>query len=219
MPAFKRWIVERARPPEMLVTGLALSNQVKANQLRCCVQLHGKAATGVSSTGTPLPVTVVARAAPVGPARQPPVAVEIETADVTVRVRDGVAATTLRMVLACERHCAVIGLPANTRVWIVAGHTHMRKRFDGLAALAQRALLAANPFCSHVFGFRGMRGVCRWPPHLDGAPTTVSPRRTHLDDGRGGQVDATGRQRCGGNSSMRLAGCSGSRSSTSWMYA
>jgi transposase len=25
----------------------------------------------------------------------------------------------------------MIGLPANTRVWIVAGHTDMRKGFDG----------------------------------------------------------------------------------------
>ena len=31
----------------------------------------------------------------------------------------------------------MIGLPANTRVWIVAGHTDMRKSFDGLAAVAQ----------------------------------------------------------------------------------
>jgi transposase len=40
----------------------------------------------------------------------------------------------------------VIGLPANTWVWIVAGHTDMRKGFDGLAAVAQSAP-AANPFC------------------------------------------------------------------------
>ena len=51
----------------------------------------------------------------------------------------------------------MIGLPANTRVWIVAGHTDMRKGFDGLAALVQTAL-AANPFCGHVFVFRGRRG-------------------------------------------------------------
>jgi transposase len=51
----------------------------------------------------------------------------------------------------------VIGLPANTRVWIVAGHTDMRKGFDGLAAAVQSAL-AANPFCGHVFVFRGRRG-------------------------------------------------------------
>lgn len=51
----------------------------------------------------------------------------------------------------------MIGPPANTRVWLVAGHTDMRKGFDGLAAVAQLAL-DANPFCGHVFVFRGPRG-------------------------------------------------------------
>jgi transposase len=51
----------------------------------------------------------------------------------------------------------MIGLPAGTRVWLVAGVTDMRKGFDGLAALVQTAL-AANPFCGHVFVFRGRRG-------------------------------------------------------------
>ena len=51
----------------------------------------------------------------------------------------------------------MIGLPSNTRVWIVAGHTDMRKGFDGLAAVVQTALVA-NPFCGHVFVFRGRSG-------------------------------------------------------------
>ena len=51
----------------------------------------------------------------------------------------------------------MIGLPANTRVWIVAGHTDMRKGFDGLAAMVQTAL-NENPFSGHVFVFRGRRG-------------------------------------------------------------
>ena len=51
----------------------------------------------------------------------------------------------------------MIGLPAGTRVWLVAGVTDMRKGFDGLAAMVQTAL-AANPFCGHVFVFRGRRG-------------------------------------------------------------
>ncbi len=51
----------------------------------------------------------------------------------------------------------MIGPPTNTRVWIVAGHTDMRKGFDGLAAMVQTAL-AENPFCGHVFVFRGRRG-------------------------------------------------------------
>jgi transposase len=51
----------------------------------------------------------------------------------------------------------MIGLPGNTRVWIAAGHTDMRRGFDGLAATVQTAL-AENPFSGHVFVFRGRRG-------------------------------------------------------------
>lgn len=51
----------------------------------------------------------------------------------------------------------MIGPPTNTRVWIVAGHTDMRKGFDGLAAIVQTTL-AQNPFGGHVFAFRGRRG-------------------------------------------------------------
>jgi transposase len=50
----------------------------------------------------------------------------------------------------------MVGLPCGTRVWLVAGPTDMRKGFDGLAALVQTAL-ADNPFCGHVFVFRGRR--------------------------------------------------------------
>lgn len=51
----------------------------------------------------------------------------------------------------------MIGLPAGTRVWLAAGHTDMRRGFDGLAAIAQEKL-AADPFGGHVFVFRGRRG-------------------------------------------------------------
>ena len=51
----------------------------------------------------------------------------------------------------------MIGLPTNTRVWLAAGHTDMRRGFDGLAAMVQSAL-AENPFSGHVFVFRGRRG-------------------------------------------------------------
>ena len=51
----------------------------------------------------------------------------------------------------------MIGLPSGTRVWLVAGHTDMRKGFDGLAAVVQTAL-ASNPFDGYVFVFRGRRG-------------------------------------------------------------
>lgn len=62
----------------------------------------------------------------------------------------------------------MIGLPANTRVWLVAGVTDMRRGFDGLAAIVQTAL-DVNPFGGHVFVFRGKRGdlikVLWWDGH------------------------------------------------------
>jgi transposase len=51
----------------------------------------------------------------------------------------------------------MIGLPANTRIWIAAGVTDLRRGFDGLSAIAQTAL-EQNPFSGHVFVFRGRRG-------------------------------------------------------------
>jgi hypothetical protein len=47
-----------------------------------------------------------------------------------------------------------------TRVSLAAGTTDMRKGFTGLSALVQNAL-ASNPFCGHVFVFRGRRGICQ----------------------------------------------------------
>ncbi len=51
----------------------------------------------------------------------------------------------------------MIGLPAGTQVWLVAGVTDMRRGFDGLAAIVQ-SKLASNPYGGHVFVFRGRRG-------------------------------------------------------------
>jgi len=51
----------------------------------------------------------------------------------------------------------MIGLPAHTRIWIVAGITDMRCGFNGLAAKVETAL-QADPFNGHVFVFRGRRG-------------------------------------------------------------
>jgi transposase len=48
-------------------------------------------------------------------------------------------------------------MTAGTRVWLAAAMTDMRKGFTGLSALVQNAL-ASNPFCGHVFVFRGRRG-------------------------------------------------------------
>jgi transposase len=51
----------------------------------------------------------------------------------------------------------MIGLPVGARVWLAVGRTDMRKGFDGLAALAQTTL-EEDPFCGHLFVFRGRRG-------------------------------------------------------------
>lgn len=51
----------------------------------------------------------------------------------------------------------MIGLPLDTRVWLAAGVTDMRKGFDGLAALVQESL-SEDPFSGHVSVFRGKRG-------------------------------------------------------------
>ena len=51
----------------------------------------------------------------------------------------------------------MIPLPANTRVWLAAGKTDMRRGFDGLSAQVQ-TVLKADPFSGHLFVFRGRRG-------------------------------------------------------------
>ena len=101
VPAFKRWIVEQARRPGMSVAGLALSNQVNANQLRRWVQLHGKRGEVPCAVASLLPVTIAAAQPTAVAAPSAGVAVEIEVAGAVIRVRDGVGASTLRMVLSC----------------------------------------------------------------------------------------------------------------------
>ena len=51
----------------------------------------------------------------------------------------------------------MITLPAGTRVWLAAGHTDMRKGFDGLALQVQE-VLRLDPHGGHLFVFRGRRG-------------------------------------------------------------
>jgi transposase len=51
----------------------------------------------------------------------------------------------------------MIGVPAGTRIWLVAGLTDMRRGFDGLASIVQERI-GKEPFGGHVFVFRGKRG-------------------------------------------------------------
>jgi len=51
----------------------------------------------------------------------------------------------------------MIPVPANTRVWLAAGVTDMRRGFTTLAAQAE-TVLKQDPFAGHMFDFRGRRG-------------------------------------------------------------
>ncbi|WP_430414110.1 IS66 family insertion sequence element accessory protein TnpB [Parasphingorhabdus sp.] len=55
----------------------------------------------------------------------------------------------------------MIPVPSNTKVWLAAGVTDMRKGFGGLSMLVQQTL-HEDPFCGHLFIFRGRRGdLCK----------------------------------------------------------
>jgi transposase len=51
----------------------------------------------------------------------------------------------------------MISLTSETRIWLVAGSTDMRRGFDGLAALVQTQL-HDDPFSGQLFVFRARRG-------------------------------------------------------------
>ena len=85
----------------------------------------------------------------------------------------------------------MIPVPSGARVWLAAGHTDMRRGFDGLALMVQETL-RRDPHGGHLFVFRSKRadylkclywdgsGLClfakrleqgkfAWPPIVDGA--------------------------------------------------
>ena len=110
LPEFKHWIVAQALQPGMSLAGLAMSNQVNANQLRRWVQLHGKPRAVSAAAATLLPVMIAAAteaatatplAAPAKPSSGP--SIEIELGGALLRVHAGVDAATLRTVLHCLR--------------------------------------------------------------------------------------------------------------------
>ena len=51
----------------------------------------------------------------------------------------------------------MIPVPSNTRVWLAAGVTDMRRGFNTLAAQAEK-VLKEDPYSSHLFVYRGRRG-------------------------------------------------------------
>lgn len=51
----------------------------------------------------------------------------------------------------------MIPAPSNTRVWLAAGVTDMRRGFNSLAAQTEQ-VLQVDPYSGHLFVFRGRRG-------------------------------------------------------------
>ena len=51
----------------------------------------------------------------------------------------------------------LIPVPSNTRVWLAAGVTDMRRGFNTLAAQAETSL-SEDPYSGHLFVFRGRCG-------------------------------------------------------------
>jgi transposase len=72
-------------------------------------------------------------------------------------------------------------LAAGTQVWLACRPTDMRKGFDGLAAQVA-AVLRADPYCGHVFVFRGKRGDYLKALHWDRTGLCLFAKR--LEKGR-----------------------------------
>jgi len=98
---FKIWIVEQATQRGMSMAGLAMRNQVNANQLRRWVMLRRQGAGDVAVKL--LPVTIAAHGVVPTTTRSTGAPVEIELAGAVVRVRDDVTPATLRVVLEALR--------------------------------------------------------------------------------------------------------------------
>ena len=75
----------------------------------------------------------------------------------------------------------MIPVPASTKVWLAAGVTDMRKGFNGLSALAEK-VLEQDPFCGHLFVFRGRRGDLLKVIWFDGQGACLFSKR--LEKGR-----------------------------------
>ena len=100
---FKAWIIEQSFKPGMSMSGLAMRNQVNANQLRRWVQLHRRL-----EGGAPMPRLLPISVAPehVVTESRSGSAIEIEINGAVIRVRRDVDAQALRTVLEALRGLA-----------------------------------------------------------------------------------------------------------------
>jgi transposase len=95
---FKQWIVDQALKPGVSTAGLAMRNQINANRLRRWVLLRTRRAHLAPALRL-MPVTVAHERAPVATMSGSQPGIEIELGGALVRVREGVDACTLRVVL------------------------------------------------------------------------------------------------------------------------
>ena len=66
--------------------------------------------------------------------------------------------------------------PPGTKVYLACRPTDMRKGFDGLSAEVTR-VLRADPFCGHLFVFRGKRGDMMKILYWDGTGLCLFSKR------------------------------------------
>jgi transposase len=104
----------------------------------------------------------------------------------------------------------MIGLPANTRIWIAAGVTDLRRGFTGLSAQVQTKL-EQSPFSGHVFVFRGRRGDLIKVLWFDGDGLCLFAKRFVWPQATSGTVSLTRAQL-----SMLLEGIDWRRPERTW---
>ena len=75
----------------------------------------------------------------------------------------------------------MIPIPSQTKIWLAAGVTDMRKGFAGLSSLAEK-VLEQDPYSGHLFVFRGRRGDLIKAIWFDGQGSCLFSKR--LERGR-----------------------------------
>ena len=140
--AFKADLVRQCQVPGIAVATMAMAHGINANLLRRWIGQQVAPGALVASPPALLPVTVQVPLAAACCRFTASFAASVDIA----RVHRNQVSWCTRSPLRCGRcttpgrsaQCAgaalMMGLPASARVWIAAGHTDMRKGFDGLAA-------------------------------------------------------------------------------------
>jgi len=109
----------------------------------------------------------------------------------------------------------MIPIAGDTRIWLVAGVTDMRRGFDGLAALVQTQL-AKDPFGGQIFLFRGRRGDRLKMLWYDGTGLCLFSKRLESHPFVWPRVDSGSVAVSRAQLSMLLEGLDWRRSSHAW---